>query len=346
MVILVKKVATMFPMIVSVILCVLTFSSSALSVFTTETAATENTAQMEELSGGRPLKEYVSSLYSVESVPPSSQSVAVSADKSDAIGKIYEQFLSPYSAKPSYGGVYIKNSTGLTVDIKKELSEELKFKIEKNSQPQVLIVHTHATECYMEQARDFYTSADKSRTTDNEKNVTEIGEIIAKKLESGGIKVIHDRTQHDHPSYNSSYSRAEKTIKEYLNKYPSIKIVVDVHRDSIALTGKDKAKPTVTVNGKKAAQVMLVVGSETGSVTGFPNWRENFRLALKYQQTMEALYPGLARTMTFASRKYNMHLTTGSMLLEVGTDSNSFEEACYSAELAGDALLSLLNTLK
>lgn len=341
-----KKASAYFPIFVSVLLCLATFSSSALSVFTDETAAGTVRPDQGGGIGGRPLKDYVSAPYIESSSSSSAESQAVSADRSDAIGKIYEQFLSPYSAKLSYGGVYIKNTTGLSVDIKKELAEGIKFKIEKGNDPQVLIVHTHATECYMGEARDFYTAADKARTTDNSKNVTEIGEIMAKKLENGGIKVIHDRTQHDHPSYNQSYSRAAETIKEYLDKYPSIKIVVDVHRDSIALTGSDKAKPTVTVNGKKAAQVMLVVGSETGSVTGFPNWRENFRLALKYQQTMEALYPGLARTMAFAPRKYNMHLTTGSMLLEVGTDSNSFEEAKYSAELAGDALLSLLNTLK
>ncbi len=342
-----KKAVIRFPMVVSVVLGIAIFSSSALSALTAEKSELPKTEVSQITAAGRPLKDYIPFVYSSsDSSAASSAASAVSADKSDAVGKIYEQFLSPYSAGLSYGGVYIKNSTGLTVNIKEELSKDIAFNIEKSDQPQVLIVHTHATECYMDQARDFYTSADKSRTTDNSKNVTEIGEIIAKKLRSGGINVIHDRTQHDYPAYNSSYSRAAETIQEYLAKYPSIKIVVDVHRDSIALTGNDKAKPTVVINGKKAAQVMLVVGSETGSVTGFPHWRENFRLALKYQQTMEVLYPGLARTMTFASRKYNMHLTTGSMLLEVGTDSNSFEEACYSAELAGDSLLNLLNTLQ
>ena len=121
---------------------------------------------------------------------------------------------------------------------------------------------------------------------------------------------------------------------------------MDVHRDSIAMTGKDNCKPTAEIGGKKAAQVMLVMGSETGSVSGFPNWRQNFRLALRFQQTMEAMYPGLARPMVLCSARYNENLTEGSMLLEVGTDSNTFEEAKYSAELAGDALCSLLNTLK
>lgn len=304
-------------------------------------------------TGAEPLKEFSLSkvfsgfeLIETETEDKKESSVTVSASPSEAQGKIYEQFISPYSAKLNYNGIYIKNSTGLSVDIKKELSSEFNLKLENTSKPQVLIVHTHATESYMSEERGFYTAKDKPRNTDNSKNVTKVGEIIANRLKEGGIGVIHDRTQHDHPAYNGSYGRAAKTINEYLKKYPSIKIVVDVHRDSIAMTGSDKCKPTVTVDGKKAAQVMLVMGSQTGTVTNFPNWRQNFRLALRYQQTMEEMYPGLARAMLFCSRCYNENLTTGSMILEVGTDSNSFEEACYSAELTGNALVRLLKTLK
>ena len=276
----------------------------------------------------------------------SASSALVSAKPGEAIGKIYEQFLSPYSAKLAYNGIYIKNSTGLNINIKEELEKEFKLKISAGSEPQVLIVHTHATESFLAEERNYYTATDKSRDTNNQNNVTHLGEIVANKLKAAGIGVIHDKTQHDYPAYNGSYSRAKTTITEYLKKYPSIKIVIDLHRDSIDMKGQDKCKPTVLVKGKKAAQVMLVMGSETGTVTNFPNWRENLKLALRYQQTMEALYPGLARAMTFCSRCYNENLTTGSMILEVGTDSNSFKEACYSAELAGEALVSLLNRLK
>ena len=121
--------------------------------------------------------------------------------------------------------------------------------------------------------------------------------------------------------------------------------MIDLHRDSIAMSGNDKAKPVVTINGKKAAQVMLVVGSQTGTVTGFPNWRSNFRLAARFQQNMEKLYPGLPRQMLFCSRRYNMHLTPGSMLLEIGTDSNTLEEAKYAARLAANALVGLLDSI-
>lgn len=262
-----------------------------------------------------------------------------------AAGKIIEQFISPYSAKYSYNNVYMKNTSGISIDLATELAAKLGFKVKKSSEPQVLIVHTHATECYMNEKRDYYTSTDAARTTDNSKNVTHIGEIVADKLKNAGIGVLHDKTQHDHPVYTGSYSRAEVTIKEYLKKYPSIKIVLDIHRDSISSGESDRIRPVAEINGKRAAQVMLCMGSQSGTVKNHPNWRENFRLAARLQQTMEVMYPGLARPMVLASKLYNQNLTTGSLLLEVGTDSNLLGEAEYSASLVGDVLVSLLNTL-
>lgn len=272
------------------------------------------------------------------------ESVEASAD-SQAAGKIIEQFISPYSAKYSYNNVYMKNTSGINIDLKSELEAKLSFRIKKTAEPEVLIVHTHATECYMEEKREYYTSGDAFRTTDNSKNITHIGEIVAKKLTEAGIGVIHDRTQHDYPSYTGSYSRSEKTIKEYLAQYPSIKIVLDIHRDSITVNENDRTRPVAEINGKRAAQVMLLMGSESGNVKNFPNWKENFRLGVKFQQTMEVMYPGLARPMVLASKLYNQNLTTGSMLLEVGTESNLKGEAEYTAELVGNALVSLINTL-
>ena len=282
---------------------------------------------------------------SQEAPSASEESVPVGSDSEMAIGKITEQFISTNSANLSHNNVHIKNSTGLNIDINSELSQPIKFKVQKNSEPQVLIVHTHATESYMKEDRDYYTAADATRTTDNAANMINIGNIIAERLKVGGFSVLHDTTQHDKDSYSGSYDKAEKTITEYLNKYPSIKIVIDVHRDSISLGENNKSKPTVEIDGRKAAQVMLCMGSQSGAVTGFPNWKENFRLAARFQQTMEVMYSGLARPMLLMSKKYNEHLTTGSMLLEVGTDANSISEAAYSAELVGNCLINLLNTL-
>ncbi len=272
-----------------------------------------------------------------------SSSVEVSAGAIK--GKVITRYISPYNAPQSYSGVYLKNSTGVNIDIKKLLQKESSFKIEKNSQPQVLIVHTHTTETFLDKEQDYYTEDFKSRTTDNSKNMVKIGDIITEKLNQNGIKTVHATTKHDYPEYTGSYGRAANTIKSYLKKYPSIKIVLDLHRDSIS-DNNGKAKLVTEINGKKAAQIMLVMGSETGSIKDFPNWKENLSLAFKLQQTIEAKYPTLARPIMLSSKKYNQNLTKGSLLLEFGTEVNTLSEACYSAELVGDAIVSLLNTLK
>ncbi len=261
-------------------------------------------------------------------------------------GNVIEKYISPYTAKLSYNGVYMKNNTGLSINIKNLLASKLSFKIQKNNEPQVLIVHTHTTETFLETDAKTYGVNHSSRTTDNNKNMAAIGAIIAEKLNKAGIKTLHDKTQHDYPQYNGSYSRSAKTVTSYLNKYKSIKIVLDLHRDSVTVSGNDKAKLVTKINGKKAAQVMLVMGSQSGSVKNHPNWQENLKLALKLQQTMESKYPTLARPLVLASSRYNQSLSKGALLIEFGTDMNSLDEAKYSAELVADSLISLLNTLK
>lgn len=267
------------------------------------------------------------------------------ASKGNVVGKVSEKFISPYTAKTSYNNVYLKNSTDLNVDLKSLLKADLGYKIEKNDEPQVLILHTHATETFLDSDRDYYTDKDVSRTTDQSKNMVAVGKIVADKLNTAGIKTIHDTTLHDYPSYNESYTRAAKTITGYLKKHPSIKIVIDLHRDAISPSSNEKVKVTAEIDGKKAAQIMLVMGSQSGNTKNFPNWQENLKLAVKLQQTVEVMYPSLARSISLMPKNYNESLTTGSMLIEMGTDANSLEEVKYSAELLGNALKSLLNTL-
>ncbi len=268
------------------------------------------------------------------------------ATESEAKGKIISRFISPYGAGISYNHVYLKNNTDANIDLMYLLNKKLPYVIQKNTKPQVLIMHTHTTESYMGESRDFYTEADASRSLENDKNMVAIGTVIAEKLTQSGIGVIHDTTVHDHPSYSGSYNRSAETVKKNLEKYPTIKIVIDVHRDAISDSEVNKVKPIVEIDGKKTAQVMLVMGSETGGVSGYPNWQDNLSLAVKYQQMMEVTYPGFARAITLNSAKYNQGLTAGSILLEVGSDANTLEEAKNAAERAGESLVALLNTVK
>ena len=273
-------------------------------------------------------------------------SEAVEAGTSAKKGEIITQYNSPYSAPMSYDSVYMKNNTDLDIGIKKYLEGNISFRIEKSEKPQVLILHTHATETFKTDDNPYFTDDFSSRSQDTSKNMVSVGKIVAEKLNNSGIKTLHDTTLHDYPSYSKSYSRSAATVKEYLKKYPSIKVVLDLHRDAVSKENGDKVKLQTEIGGKKAAQVMLVMGSQSGGVTNFPNWEENFKLAVKLQQKIEQKYPTLARPLMLMSKNYNQSLTTGSLLIEFGTDVNTLEEVHYSAEMVGESLAELLSSLQ
>lgn len=276
---------------------------------------------------------------------PTSSAIPTASEGS-VVGRVIEKFISPYTANTSYKNIYLKNSTDLKVDIKSLIEEPLKYKIKDNStEPQILIIHTHATESFLSTTKDYYTEKDLTRTQDKNANMLLLGSIVTSKLKSAGFGVIHDQTLHDYPSYNESYSRAAKTITGHLKKYPSIKIVIDMHRDAISSGDTDKVKLTTEISGKKAAQIMLVMGSQSGNVKNFPNWKENLKLAVRLQEKLETMYPSLARSISLMPKNYNESLTTGSMLIEMGTDGNSLEEVKYSAELLSNSLCALLNEI-
>ena len=302
-------------------------------------APTDGTAYLEEEEKTEEIKsEEAETSEQIEESTPASTDGSVK-------GKVISRYISPYNAGLSYNGVYLKNSTDLTVDIKALLESPLTFKISKDGGPQVLIVHTHTTETYMTEESDYYTEAFSSRTRQSDKNMVSVGKRVAEKLNGAGIKTLHDTTEHDYPNYTGSYSRAANTINSYLKKYPSIKVVLDLHRDAVSSGESDKVKLVTEIDGKKAAQVMLVMGSQSGSVTNFPNWKENLKLAVRLQQKIEQKYPTLARPLSLMPKNYNESLTTGSLLIEFGTDVNTLAEAHYSAELVGNALSELLSGL-
>lgn len=314
--------------------------AAALPQSSSESAATENkTPKPEEKKEPEQVSAPVSSAEETNS-----EAVTASA-AGNVKGKIISNYISPYKAGLSYDNVFVKNMTELEIDIKSFLEAPLSFKIQKSEAPEVLIMHTHTTETYMTEDTDCYTDAFSPRTRDSTKNMVSVGNIVADKLNAAGIKTLHDTTEHDYPKYTGSYTRAAKTINGYLKKYPSIKIVLDLHRDAVASGESDKVKLVTEIGGKKAAQVMLVMGSQSGSVTNFPDWKENFKLAVRLQKVLETKYPTLARPLSLNSKNYNESLTKGSLLIEFGTDANTVEEAHYSAQMVGDALAQLLNSI-
>ena len=213
-----------------------------------------------------------------------------------------------------------------------------------SAEPQVLIVHTHTTESYEPYQRDYYDSSFPSRSRDPRYNMIAVGEVLAHSLAENGISVVHDGTLHDYPSYTGSYDRSEETIRAILEQYPSIKVVIDLHRDAMADSYRNRIAPHVEINGKSAAQFMLIAGCDDGRFN-MPNYMENFKLAALIQNSAELMYPGLAKAVLFDYRNYNQHITTGSLLIEVGSYANSLDEALYTAELLGESMAAALSAV-
>lgn len=246
------------------------------------------------------------------------------------------------SGSGANSGIYVKNSTGYTIDIDELIDRRADCYIKLNAGYQVLIVHTHTTETYAESDSGSYDPSRSPRTTDPEQNMIAVGNVVAEQLEAAGIRTLHITTVHDYPEYNGSYNRAAETISTYLAQYPSIEMVIDIHRDSITQSDGTKVKPTALINGKKAAQVMILTGCDAGGSLYFPNWKNNMTMALQLQRQLNADWEGLTRPVYFVPYRYNMHLTPNSLLLEFGTDVNTLDEALYSAQLVGSSLASLL----
>ena len=241
------------------------------------------------------------------------------------------------------GGLYLYNRTGEKVDLAAAAQAAVNITLPAE-EPQILIVHTHATESYTPDGTDVYTpSGGVGRTLEEPYNVIRVGDEMERVFTEMGLSVVHDRTLHDYPQYNGAYTRSAQTVKDYLAKYPSIKIVLDVHRDALVGENGTIYKAVTRIDGVDTAQVMLVIGH--GQDGSNPHWMENLTLACKIQTSMNTLYPTLARPMTFRSSSYNQELSTGSLLVEVGTHGNTLQEALSAARLfarsAGQVLLGL-----
>jgi stage II sporulation protein P len=302
-------------------------------------SAPENTASLAPTSSA-PASS--APLFSVPSVSGSPQSSAGSAPASSSSGPVVSQSSAPVkemaivNAGTQYNNIWVKNTNqNHSIDIAAELAKTPAVKIKKNSAPQVLIYHTHTTEAYY----------GDTRTTDLNRSVVAVGEQIAKQLKAAGINVVHDTTVHDYPTYNGSYDRSKVTIQNDLKQYPSVQVTLDVHRDAMGTADGTRIKPTAVINGKKAAQIMIISGCDDTGKMGFPNWEYNLRLGVRLQKSLADLYPGVARPLNFCARKYNENLTKGSLLVEFGTEVNTLDEAKYSGELFGKALAAELGRL-
>lgn len=246
-----------------------------------------------------------------------------------------------------YGDTYINNSTGYDPDtvalINKSLGDGYE-QLSVNSGPVVLIIHTHGTEAYSEDGAISCPSDEENyaRTSDTRKNVVAVGKALADELIKNGIPTAHCTVLHDSVQYKDSYARAEETIRKYMAEYPTIKLVIDIHRDSIVKSSGEIVRPVTEVNGKAAAQVMCVVGSDWAG-DDCPSWEDNLSLALKLRRELNSEYGNVCRPPFLKGNTYNQEIAPYSLLLEFGAEGNSLEEAVFSAQLVGEKLALLIN---
>ncbi len=231
------------------------------------------------------------------------------------------------------GGISLFNRTEKTVDLEAvaQGGSSLSFSPAADG-PQVLIMHTHATESFARDGTEPYTETGTAHTTDANYNIIRVGDEIARIFEEMGLSVIHDTEIYDYPSYNGAYDRSRAGVEAILAQYPTIQMVLDVHRDALVGTDGTIYKPVLQVDGVKTAQVMLLVGSDDAGAS-FPDWPEHLALAMEIQGQMNALWPGLARPITLRTARFNQQLTKGSLLVEVGSHGNTLDEALAGARL-------------
>ena len=207
-----------------------------------------------------------------------------------------------------------------------------------SDKPTVLILHTHTTESY--ENTENYVQTAAYRTLDEDYNMLSIGDAVADILEAGGVHVIHDRTFHDYPVYNDAYTNARQTIRSHLEENPSICLVLDLHRDAAEDSAGNQKRETVELEGSPSARLMLVMGSDQGSLS-HAQWQKNLSLAVKLQAQLEGSHPGLCRPIQLKASRYNQDLSTGALLVEVGTAGNTRQEALQAASFLAEGILAL-----
>ncbi|HIV85260.1 MAG TPA: stage II sporulation protein P [Candidatus Monoglobus merdigallinarum] len=248
------------------------------------------------------------------------------------------------NAKSDSYQIRIGNQTSYGVDVNALLAEPLDFDMSGDG-PKILILHTHATEAYSPEGAERYNSGESDRSMDTDENVVAVGTAAAQVFEEHGIKTLHDTELHDYPSFNGSYGHALSSAEDYIAKYPSIRIVLDIHRDSIVYDDGTKAKPVTEINGQNAAQLMFVVGTNEKGLY-HPEWRENLKFAVKLQDRIDGKYPELMRYINLRQERFNGHTTKGSLIIEVGSSGNTLSEAKLGITCAAECIAEFLNELK
>lgn len=239
------------------------------------------------------------------------------------------------------GNTYIHNETPYRPDVPMLLTRVWERHTPGDG-PLVLILHTHTSEGYLPEGTAYLTGSvgDATYTDDPTQSVLAVGETLCRILNENGIGAIHCRDRHDTPTIGGAYERSGETVKRYLEQYPSIEYVIDLHRDAILSDGA-LIRAVTEKGGESVAQVMAVVGTDANG-TDFDHWEENLALALALRERLNADGAAICRPVSLRNASFYQELAPHSLLLEIGSSGCSPEEAERAAQRVGDALVDLI----
>ncbi len=245
--------------------------------------------------------------------------------------------------RDSDSGQRVDVATLLSAPYPAALRQESVSRLSTDAEPLVLIIHTHATESFTKEGDRSYTADSTFRSEDKSENMVAVGAALAGVLNERGIPTLHCDVLHDAEDYNLAYDRSLATVKQYLEAYPSIRYVFDLHRDAMIRDSGEALKPVCSINGKDTAQVMILVGTDAGGAD-HPLWRENnMNLAVKLQHRLTTDCQGMARPINLRKLSFHQQYAPGSLLFEIGSCANTLEEAKRAAVNLGYVIADVIS---
>jgi stage II sporulation protein P len=202
-----------------------------------------------------------------------------------------------------------------------------------SARPVIAVYHTHSRESYLPEVGGNRSEPDDAHSEDPNINTTRVGLELVRALQQLGIGAVHSAAAHDAEGKLAAYVRSETTVQSLLRQYPSLRALVDVHRDS-----KLRPQTTVLIRGRLMAKIMVVLGNDNR------DWRKNFDFATEFIAALEALYPGLSSGIYPKPGRFNQHYSPEALLLEIGGVEDNLDECLRSARAAAEALAHVLKT--
>lgn len=203
----------------------------------------------------------------------------------------------------------------------------------------ILIYHTHTHEAYQPAFEGEYAALEPWRTNDTQHNIVRVGDELAALLEKRGFTVVHDTTDHELNDLSTSYARSEETLESHSDT--DYDLYIDLHRDAYT----EGAQLTCAYAGQASAKLMVLIGKGTDFDVK-PYFEENYSLACRLTDEINSLCPGLCRDVMVKTGRYNQHISPNSLLIEVGNNMNTLDEALCSLPALADAVTAVLTEEK